>query len=352
MVKLHMNILAIDTSCDETAAAVVQNTKILSNIVWTQASLHASFGGVMPSLAQREHKERIGFVVESAVKKSGLTMDDIDAVAVTIGPGLAVALEVGIKYAQEIASKHKKPLIPINHIEAHLLSPLAVSKKQKVNDLHNLFPAFGLVLSGGNTLLCIAYEIGKYEALARTSDDALGEALDKSARLLGFGYPGAPMLEKMAKLGDPKKFKLPIPLVDDKIRNRFSYSGLKAAFVRLFNSLTDPNKEDLSHLAAAFQSTAFDHVTRVTDYQINSNNNLNIKNMLLGGGVVNNVELRKRLRRLCKKHGIKLHVPYTKTLMGDNAGMIGVCAYLKNINEDLNKYRDYKNIDRTPKLTI
>lgn len=341
-----MHILAIDTSCDETAVAVTHNTEIVSNVIWSQASLHASFGGVMPSLAQRQHQERIDYVVDKAIKSSGLKITDLDAIAVTIGNGLGIALGVGINKAKELAIKYNKPLISVNHTEAHLLSSFA-NLEEEIK-----FPALGLVLSGGTTVLCLIKAIGEYEILAETSDDALGEALDKGARLLGLGYPGGAILEKFAKNGDSKKYKLPLPLQNDKVKNRFSYSGLKTAFVRLFDSIKDPTKQDIADLAASFQSVAFDHILRVLEYAIINNQTPIINNLLFGGGVANNIGLKKRLRKLARKYSMRVHVPYTKKLNGDNAGMIGVCAYLKNKGEDLNKYFDYDSVDRNPRLKL
>lgn len=345
-----MKILAFDTSCDETAVAIVRNTEIVSNVVWSQASLHASFGGVMPSLAQRQHQERIDTVIKKALGTKHKDLEGIDAVAVTIGPGLAVALGVGINKAVELAKRYKLPLIPINHVEAHLLSPFAKTLGSS-NHLNVAFPALGLVLSGGTTQLLEVNGIGKYKLLAETSDDALGEALDKGARLLGLGYPGGAILEKLAKNGDQSKYNLPLPLQNDKIKNRFSYSGLKTAFVRLFNSIQNPNRQDVTDLAASFQAKAFDHVIKVLEFQI-KNSNVSYKDLLFGGGVANNVEIKKRLRKLCKKHNIKLHVPYTKKLNGDNAGMIGVCAYLKYQNNNLKEFFDYESVDRNPRFKI
>lgn len=340
-----MIILAIDTSCDETAVAVTRNTKIVSNIIWSQASLHSSFGGVMPSLAQRQHEERIDYVVNKALSTAQCSPSTLDCVAVTIGPGLGIALGVGINKAQEIAIKYKKPLVPVNHIEAHLLSPLA-NFKNKVK-----FPALGLILSGGTTVLCLVKSVvGDYQILAETSDDALGEALDKGARLLGLGYPGGAILEKLARSGNPKKYKLPLPLQNDRVKNRFSYSGLKTAFVRLFENIKDPTKQDIADLAASFQSTAFDHIEKVLEYHCSHK----VTSLLFGGGVANNIEIKKRLRKICKKYNIKLLVPYTKKLNGDNAGMIGVCAYLKikNQNLKLEDFMDYSKIDRNPRLSL
>lgn len=353
-----MNILAIDTSCDETAVAVTHNTEIVSNIIWSQASLHSSFGGVMPSLAQRQHQERIDFVVDKAIKSSKIDIKNIDAIAVTIGNGLGIALGVGINKAKELAIKYNKPLIPVSHTEAHLLSSIANSKSQITNLKQILnsnfkFPMFGMVLSGGTTVLCLIKAIGDYEILAETSDDALGEALDKAARLLGLGYPGGAILEKFAKSGDPKKYILPVPLQHDREKNRFSYSGLKTAFVRLFESIKDPTKQDVMDLAASFQNIAFTHIEKVLEHQIN-NYVLDPKPyaLLFGGGVANNIELKKRLRKLCKKHGVTIHVPYTKKLNGDNAAMIGVCAYLKYGSSDLKQFYNYDSVDQNPRLKL
>lgn len=348
-----MNILAIDTSCDETACAATNDTQVTSSVIWSQATLHTKFGGVMPSLAKRQHEERIDFIVEKAIKQSGIKINDFDAIAVTVGPGLGIALGVGINKAKELAIKYNRPLIPINHIEAHLLSPFAIPKSIVSNPKSISFPSYGLILSGGTTVLCLVKNIGEYEVLAETSDDALGEALDKGARLLGLGYPGGAILEKLAKSGDPKKYKLPLPLQNDRTRNRFSYSGLKTAFVRLFNGIKDPTKEDLADLAASFQSVAFDHILKVLEFQILNYSLIpKPRTLLFGGGVANNIELKKRLRKLCKKYNIKLHVPYTKKLNGDNAGMIGVCAYLKNKGNNLKEFYNYDSIDRNPRLKL
>ncbi len=356
-----MKILAIDTSCDETACAATNDTQITSSVIWSQASLHSKFGGVFPSLAQRQHQERIDYVVNKTIKEAKTKISEFDAIAVTIGPGLGIALGVGINKARELAIKYNKPLIPVNHIESHLLSPFCLpnSKNKTIDKTKDFkFPALGLILSGGTTVLCLIKGIDAYEVLAETSDDALGEALDKAARLLGLGYPGGAILEKFAKGGDPKKYKLPLPLQTDRIKNRFSYSGLKTAFVRLFNDIKNPNKQDIADLAASFQSVAFNHVIKVLEFQI-VKNKLETGNLLFGGGVANNIEIKKRLRKLLKKYNIKLHVPYTKKLNGDNAAMIGVCAYLKNKDMSqenlIKKYGGIDNInlvDRNPRLKL
>lgn len=350
-----MKILAIDTSCDETAVAVTEDTKVLSNIVWSQASAHAKFGGVMPSLAQRMHEERIDWVIDRAISNSKLKINNLDAIAVTIGPGLSIALGVGVNRARELAIKYEKPLIAVNHIEAHLLSSLAKPKTEnsKIKLQKSKFPAFGLIVSGGNTIFLKVDKIGNYEILAETQDDALGEALDKGARMLGLGYPGGAALEKFAKLGNPKRFKLPIPLVGQEKRQIFSYSGLKTSFYRLIQANPPKNKQDIYDLAATFQDVAFKHIERVLSYSI-VNCKLKIENLLLGGGVAANADLRKRLRKLGKKYGFKLLVPYSKKLYGDNAAMIGMTAYLKVSNKNLNlaNFKKHNQVDRDPRLRL
>lgn len=345
-----MKILSIDTSCDETSAAVTEGTKVISNIIWSQASQHASFGGVMPSLAQRLHKERIDWVTNKALGKKYKNLKGIDAVAITQGPGLAIALEVGISKAKELAIKYNKPLMPVNHIEGHLLSPFA---SPTINpQLPITFPALGLIVSGGNTQLVLIKKMGQYEILAQTVDDALGEALDKGARLLGLGYPGGATLEKFARVGNPKAYPLPVPLMDDKIRNRFSYSGLKTAMFRLVEKEKPLTKEKIYNLAASFQNVAFKHFENVLYYQIDHLTNQPINGLLLGGGVANNNLLRKNLRKLLKPYGIVLHIPYTKKLCGDNAAMIGVAAYLRNKNVALKTFVNIEGVDRIPDAKI
>lgn len=349
-----MKILAIDTSCDETAAALIEGTKILSNIIWSQASLHAKFGGVMPSLAQRMHEERIDWVIDKAIKKAKTGFQDLDAIAVTIGPGLSIALGVGIKKAKELAKKYNKKLIAVNHLEGHLLSPFANDRFQTTN---TNFPMLGLVVSGGNTILVKIMEIGGYKVLAQTTDDALGEALDKGARMLGLGYPGGAILEKMALLSSQargKKYKLPIPIVGQENRKIFTYSGLKTAMSRLVESekvkgKSRLTKEQIYNLAACFQDVAFTHLIRVISYVLNHSTNQLFSHFLIGGGVCANIELRKRLRKLGRESGINILFPYSKKLTGDNAAMIGIAANFKAIRGE---FVNPDIIDRSPNLKI
>jgi len=342
-----MKILAIDTSCDETAAAVTENTKVLSNIIWSQASLHAKFGGVMPSLARRMHEEHIDFVIKKALTSAKCIVPSVDTIAVTVGPGLAIALGIGINKTKQLAKEYNKPLIAVNHVEGHLLSPLANPKSEIRNPK---FPALGLVVSGGNTILVKINKIGSYETLAQTQDDALGEALDKAARMLGLGYPGGAILEKFAKNGNPKTYPLPVPLIGDKVKNRFSYSGLKTAMYRLIEKEKPLTKQKIYNLAASFQDVAFEHLLQVIKFRI-SNFEFRISDLLVGGGVANNILLRSKLRKLLKPYGITLRVPYTKKLCSDNAAMIGTAAYLKNKNAKKLNAKS-KNIDRSPNLKL
>ena len=352
-----MRILAIDTSCDETAAAVTEDTRILSNIVWSQASAHAKFGGVMPSLARRMHEERIDWVIDKAIKSAEIKIKDLDVIAVTVGPGLSIALGVGIDRVKKLATKYNKRLIAVNHLEGHVLSPLARPNNSQFTIYNLQFPSLGLVVSGGNTILVKLNKIGSYETLAQTTDDALGEALDKAARILGLGYPGGAILEKFAhstgsglitRDGIIKAYKLPIPIVGQEERKIFTYSGLKTAFFRLVESEKPLTKEKIINLAACFQDVAFTHLVRVCSCVIR-NSNIEFGSFLVGGGVSANIELRKRLRKLGKGTGIKVLFPYSEKLTGDNAAMIGIAAFFK---AQRGEYSKVDKVDRSPNLKI
>lgn len=357
-----MKILAIDTSADETSASVTENTNILSNVVWSQASLHAKWGGVVPSLAQRQHEERVDWVIERAILNSKVPFMQLDAIAVTVGPGLAIALGVGIDRAKKLAIKWNKPLIAVNHLEAHILSPLAEPKtvgpiKDGKSILKIRLPALGLVVSGGNTQLVLIEKIGKYKILAETMDDALGEALDKAARMLGLGYPGGAILEKFAKKGDPKIYKLPIPLLGEEKKKIFSYSGLKTAMYRLTESEKPLTQKKIYNLSASFQNVAFTHLIRVMRFVIencksttNSGSKIAYPRLFVGGGVCANIELRKRLRELSKDLGLKISFPYTQKLCGDNAAMIGITAFFKAERKQFVK--NINQADRVPNAKI
>jgi N6-L-threonylcarbamoyladenine synthase len=332
-----MRILAIETSCDETCAAVVDNEQVLSNVVSSQINLHKAWGGVVPSIAKRAHEDKIEFVVSEATKDLG----EIEAVAVTQGPGLAIALEVGIRHAKELAKKLNKPLIAVNHIEGHVLSALTPEVK---------FPAMALVVSGKHTDLIYVPRIGEYKIIAQTTDDALGEALDKAARMLGFGYPGGAEIEKAAANGDSKNFPLPLPLLGREDQNQFSYSGLKSAMWRLVGQLASSsvaqlNIQQVNDLAASFQSTAFKHLTRVINHSLD---NFETRDMLIGGGVAANKTLRNLLSELADSHGMQTHFP-SKGMYGDNAAMIGLVAHYK---AERGEFSDPDLVDRLPRWRI
>ena len=344
-----MIILAIETSCDETSAAVVDGDRVLSSVVWSQIKDHRQWGGVVPSIARRAHGKRLPEIVSRAIHDSRLTINKIDAIAVTVGPGLAIALEVGIAKAKELALKWHKPLIPVNHLEGHVMSALALS----IQDIN--FPALGLVISGGHTELVVIEKIGNYKILARTIDDALGEALDKAARMLGLGYPGGAVLEKLAREGNPSVYKLTLPLLGRENQGKFSYSGLKTAFYRLTNDKSF-TKQEICDLAASFQNIAFEHLIRVISRTISDYKNYNGYNFydfLVGGGVAANVELRKRLRKLGRESGFKVHFPYSKKLCTDNAAMIGLAAQWAFARGEVAKTPAEINlIDRQPNLNF
>ncbi|MEA2056203.1 MAG: tRNA (adenosine(37)-N6)-threonylcarbamoyltransferase complex transferase subunit TsaD, partial [Patescibacteria group bacterium] len=358
-------ILSIDTSCDETSGAITLGRVILANVVASQIQIHKKYGGVFPTLAKRAHQKNIEPVVNSCLKKARIKPNQLDAIAVTQGPGLAPALEVGIKYAINLAEKWDKPLIAINHIEAHALSTLVKrnsrqyktkkmltikknkkrQKELKSNDFPNWrtnftnqeLPALALVVSGGHSEFILIKKIGDYSILGQTIDDAAGEALDKVGRMLNLGYPAGPVVEKVAKNGNEKQFKFPLPMTTKKNFN-LSYSGLKTSAHRLIKRLEEENKinqHTIFDLAASFQYAVFRHIGYKLDKLLQHFDDQNemIDQLWLGGGVASNIALRKHLRQILKKYHIKLNVPFAKHLCGDNAAMIGIAAsfhYQKN----------------------
>jgi len=352
-----MKILAIDTSCDETSAAVTNNLDIKSNVIWCQASLHSKFGGVYPTLAKRMHKERIDFVINKALTRSQCKIKNIDAIAITIGPGLAPSLEVGISKAKELALKNNLPVIPVNHLEGHIFSFLSEKKQRVKTDKLLKLPFYAVVISGGNTQLIKVMGIGKYKILATTLDDALGEALDKAARLLGFGYPGASIMEEMAKKENNSPYILPVPMVGKESYGKYSYSGLKTSFVRLISQIEDEgslNKKAIEQLSFTFQDTAFKHFMKVTEKTIESDNKSGkVSFLAVGGGVGANIEIRKRLRAMSKRQNLQFYYPTKKRLYTDNAAMIGLVGFLKcNSEMVIKSKREIENLDRLPKLKL
>lgn len=340
-----MKILAVETSCDETAAAVTEGTNILSSVKWTQ-EVHAKWGGVVPALAKRAHEEKIDGIVDAALRQAQCGFDEISAIAVTVGPGLAIALEVGISKAKELAHKYGKPLVGVNHIEGHILSALISAGNLKFEIRNLKFPCAALVVSGGHTQVIWVEKIGKYKILAQSLDDDIGEALDKGARLLGLPYPGGAELEKRAAKGNPKRYPLPLPMAGRE-KDSFSYSGLKTAFYRLVNSLSQsPSEKDKADLAASYQAMVFKHLVRITKKVLEKNPT---EDLLVGGGVAANQELRERLRDLETEMGIKMHYPVNLMLCTDNAAMIGVAGGFK---AERGEFADPDKIDRMPRWRV
>lgn len=354
-----IKILAIETSCDDTCAAVLENDRILSNVVSSQTDLHAKWGGVVPDIAKRAHLERIGPVIETALKRAGYKIKDIDVIAVTQGPGLAIALGIGVNTAKELAIKYNKKLVAINHVEGHILANLAKNKLGKP-ERNILFPALALTVSGGHTKIVKITQKSKnlnpkikieYEVVGETLDDAAGEALDKAAKLLGLGYPGGSVIERLAKLHKniSKKYllKLPTPLADKKILD-FSFSGLKTSF---YYQIKDWPKEkinnNLANLAAEYQNAVFEHLIRKFKLAIEK---YQPKTLMAAGGVLANLELRKRLRKIARNYKLPILMPVKKILNTDNAAMIGVAGYYKAMRGEFVK--DIKNLDRDPRLNL
>ena len=341
-----MKILAIDTSCDDTCAAVVENRKIITNIVSSQINLYKDWGGVVPNIAKWAHKKRIDLVINKALNlhltpssKKRESINSIDVIAVTQGPGLAVALEVGIDKAKALAKQYKKKLIAVNHIEGHLLSTLFN---------HQIaFPALGLTVSGGHSQIILIHSIGDYRIIGETLDDAAGEALDKAARILGLGYPGGPIIERLAQKGNKNFLKLPKVLPDNKILN-FSFSGLKTSFYYQIKNLSPQQiSSHLSDYAASYQEAVFEQLIRkfrlaVEKYQP--------KALLAAGGVMSNLELRNKLRQLAKTLNLPINMPYNQKLNTDNAAMIGLTAYYKALKGEF--VEDIDKLDRKPRLKL
>ena len=307
-------ILSIETSCDETSIAIVKNgTDVIALTVLTQMDTHAEYGGVVPEIASRMHTENITMVLEETLRKAKMKVSDCDAIAVTYAPGLLGSLLVGIEFAKVLSYVYNKPLIKVNHLIGHIYA-------NKIGD--NLkFPCLALVISGGHTELIKMTDDYVFEKLGETQDDAIGEAFDKVARVIGLKYPGGPNIEKLALEGK-NTYKLPIP-VNDNTYN-FSYSGLKSSVINLVNTEkqrgNEIRKEDL---ACSFQTVAVDELTRKLELALK---NTNIKNVIIAGGVSANKYLRNEIKKLCEKYNASLDLPKF-IYCTDNAAMIGAAAY-------------------------
>lgn len=327
-----MDILAIESSCDETAAAVVRDGReIISSVVATQIEEHRLYGGVVPEIASRRHCESVSAVVSEALEKAEKTLDDIDAIAVTYAPGLVGALLVGVNFAKGLAFSTGKPLIPVHHIRGHIAANYLAHKELEP-------PYMCLVASGGNSIIVRVLDYTSFELVGQTVDDAAGEAFDKSARAMGFPYPGGAFIDKASKTGDAAKYKLPKPHTVNPYD--FSFSGLKTAVINLIHNTEQRGEElDINSLAACFQKTVSEILT---DKFIGAAREFNCRKIALAGGVAANGGLRETLRAAVDKNGMELFIPPI-SLCGDNAAMIGCQAFYeyragKIAGTDLNAY--------------
>ncbi len=307
-------ILSIETSCDETSIAIVKNgTEVVALTILTQMDTHANFGGVVPEIASRMHAENVTMVLEETLKKARMRVNDVDAIAVTYSPGLSGSLLVGIEFAKVLSFVYNKPLIKVNHLIGHIYA-------NKIDDnLH--FPCLALIISGGHTELIKMTGDYEFEKLGETQDDAIGEAFDKVARVIGLKYPGGPNVEKLASMGQ-NTYKLPV-MVNDNTYN-FSYSGLKSSVINLVNNEKQRGNEiNRANLACSFQTAAVDELKRKLELALK---NTGIKNVIIAGGVSANKYLREEIADLCYRYYADLYLPEF-IYCTDNAAMIGAAAY-------------------------
>jgi len=332
--KEKLTFLGIETSCDETAASVVREKtdgtgEILSNVVSSQIDEHKEFGGVVPEIAARAHVEKIEYIINKAVKDSNLSLNEIDGIAATAGPGLIVCLTVGLSAGKAIAGSLKKPFIAVNHLEGHALSP-------KINNKIK-FPYLLLLISGGHTQFLEVKGVNSYKRLGTTIDDALGEAFDKTAKLLGIEFPGGPKIEEWAKKGNENYFKLPKPILKRGGCN-LSFAGLKTAILRTSKKLI--NQKEKYHLAASFQKTVNEILyekTKIAMGEFLKNKKNNQKNFVIAGGVAANLKIRENLIKLSKEKKFSYIFPPIN-LCSDNAAMIawaGIERYRMNLIDNL-----------------
>jgi N6-L-threonylcarbamoyladenine synthase len=317
-------ILGIESSCDETAASIITENEqgipiILSNIVSSQVEVHKEFGGVVPELAARAHVEKIDWIVQKAIEDSDLKADDIDAVAATAGPGLIVCLSVGLSFGKSFASAMNIPFISVNHLEGHALSPKLNSKLD--------YPYLLLLISGGHSQYLSVEGLGSYKRLGTTIDDALGEAFDKTAKLLGIEFPGGPQIEVLAEKGDPNKYQLPKPIFNKGGCN-LSFAGLKTAILKVSKNIK--NEQDKFDIAASFQKTILEIMYKKTKnaFYEYEKNNVNKKTFVVAGGVAANKKIRSMLINLCEENNYKSIFPPIN-LCGDNAAMIAMVGLEK-----------------------
>lgn len=334
----NINILAIESSCDETAAAVVRNGRdVLSNVISTQIEIHKKFGGVVPEVASRKHIENIDTVIKSAIDEAKIEIENIDAIAVTYGPGLVGALLVGINTAKALSYAWNKPLIGVNHIEGHISANYIEDKSLEP-------PYLCLVVSGGHTHLVYVSDYNKYEVMGRTRDDAAGEAYDKIARCLNLGYPGGPKIDNLAKSGKADSIHFPRVFLGEDTLD-FSFSGLKSAVLNYVNQTKQKGGEiNDADVAASFQEAVVDVLVKKA---IKAAKTKKCTQIALAGGVASNSRLRKALMDECEINGFKFFRP-APILCTDNAAMIGSCAYYKFLDNEFSEY----DLNANPNLDI
>lgn len=323
-----IKIMAIESSCDETSVAVVKNGReVISNVISSQIDMHKKFGGVVPEVASRMHLEVINNIVREALDEAKITIEEIDAIAVTKGPGLVGALLVGISEAKALSYACKKPLIGVNHMKGHICAALITHKELEP-------PFICLLVSGGHTYLVHVKGYNDMEVIGKTIDDACGEAYDKVARCLGMNYPGGPEVEKLAKLGNEKAIDFPRVMLDKNSYN-FSFSGLKTAVLNYLNSKKQKNEEiSKEDVCASFQRAVFDVLIYKTERLMKEKN---LDKLVVSGGVSANITLRAEIEKMCEKNNFKSYFP-SKILCTDNAAMIassGYYEYISGVRSDL-----------------
>lgn len=310
-----MYILGIESSCDETSASIVKNgTEEVATVISSQIDIHKDFGGVVPEIASRHHVKNITMVLEECLKKANMTMKDIDAIAITYGPGLIGSLLIGLEAAKTLSFIYNKPLIPVHHIAGHIYANSLVKELQ--------FPLLALVVSGGHTEIIEMSKHYNFNKLGGTLDDAIGECYDKVARVIDLEYPGGPKLDKLAAVGNPSSYKLPIPLNDETYN--FSFSGLKSAVINLAHNEEQRGKAlKKADLAASFQKVAIESITKKIRKAIIEKN---IKTVIVAGGVAANQGLRKEMQKIAKELNVELSIPPMQYCT-DNATMIAAAGY-------------------------
>lgn len=352
-------ILAIDTSCDDTSVALTRENKVISNLIASQTQVHQQYGGVFPTVAKEEHKKNLPILIDLILKRNHLTFTDLGVVAVTYGPGLAPALEVGLSFVKNLKKQHNHlKFLTVNHLQAHLLSSLIDNNdnkaKEKLENLDQKLPALGIILSGGHSSFVKIKSPLEFELLGETLDDACGECLDKVGRMLSLGYPAGRLIEEIAKDGNKNAFQFPLPLTTQKNYN-LSFSGLKTFSKNLINKLKEENKLDKQttlDFCASLQEGCFRHLNYKLKKILEKEN---FNSVWLGGGVASNIYLRKTIRQSLKfineKKGsnLNLKVPFQKKFCTDNATMVGVVGYFLWKE---GRFVEIEKIERKPNLSV